>query len=267
MRPYLLLAIASTILCTTACKKSSTPTVENPTPTGTSTIFIVNNTGENVNIELSGKDITSGTMPHLLSYLLTNNDTLKLTPDSLKNNYQYTYSWNNTNYTLSNWYVYKNGNPVTYSFAYYRDSSNKTIVIDNNKRNDLLVCFDGNGQSSHWETLDAYDENGSSVWPSLSEQEKAHTFDVYKSYVVRHSFIVSTSKDTSTLQRFELIDTSPSFTLLAEITDKYGLSSSNPDYTSTSFDTLFYRPFQVDSTGATVYQYPYYKIIKTSVSY
>ena len=162
-RIYITILLA-TILFAGACKKKTTAPPATETPTGNARAVIVNSIPDSVYITLSGHDIKTGTLPHIIRITLPPSDTLVIPRADLIDAYHYQYDWHTADYRYSNWFMTDgNGKPQKPSFDYYGDTTDYTLKVSGVLRNELLICLDGNGLSSTWTAVGAFNAAGVSV--------------------------------------------------------------------------------------------------------
>lgn len=251
----------------THCKKDI-DVEKNMTQEGTASITIINKVSDSVFIDMSGHDIATGTIPHVFNTAIAPGDSITIPHTDLKHSFRYNYEWYTKDYSASNWYIFSNGLPVQYSVDYYKDSSDYFVEINGSKRNDLQICLNGDGLFSYWTAVDAYDNNGASVWSNLADYEQVHKFTISRFYTVKHQYKKFTNKDTSVQVGFALQDTSSNFWLHTKLIDSFILTndlSIVAPLQSSAVDTLFYSKYFRDSSGTIHVQPPHYKIARTSV--
>ncbi|HYD21121.1 MAG TPA: hypothetical protein VEB40_06590, partial [Flavipsychrobacter sp.] len=240
-----------------SCKKketgSSTPVEEIK---GDAIAVVVNKIPDSVYISFSGLDIATGTRPHLIGLTLPPSDTLIIERADLKDSYRYQYEWHTKDHTYSSWLAtdmsgYHKGS----SFDYFGESQDYVLMIEGAQRNEQLICLDGDGFSSTWEAVDAFDASGASIWNSLTEREQAHSFTISRFHTVKHSFIDTSDRQRTTNLAFALDMSSQHMWLKVEQkADSYVLCNDLSPHLSVSTqarDTLYFSRFTSDSTGIT----------------
>ncbi|MCB0700928.1 MAG: hypothetical protein H6551_08195 [Chitinophagales bacterium] len=263
-----IILIASFALLLSACKKKVDTEPSGTTPLGNAKAILVNRINDSIIINFTGHDIATGTQPHIFSTTVAALDTIELKNTDLKDKYRYSYSWHSADYTFSNWFAFTENMPAIGEFDYYADSADKQIELNGKKRNDLLICLDGNGISSTWKATNAYDNTGASVWSALPDTIKDHTFIINRYYNSKHTYRDSTNKQVANLLRFTLYDTSSAFMLRVSGTENYILTNNlNPIATleTNSLNKLYFSKYYVDTNGNLQYPAPYYLIERQSV--
>lgn len=270
MRRTYIIIIFIAITAIYACKKRTTVTPPGPEGIkGNASAIIVNKIQDSVYITFSGADIATGTQPHIIEKTLSPGDTLIIARADLKDAYRYIYDWHTKDYTRSNWMqTDAGGKPVLSSIDYYGEQQDYMITIEGQQRNEMLICLDGDGLSSTWEAIDAFDTLGASIWGSLTDREKEHRFVITKFHTARHSFIDTPNNPRTTNLAFTLDMSSPRMWLKVEQkADSYVISNDLSPYLSRSTqakDTLYFCKYTRDSTGI-VYPQPYYLLTRKSV--
>lgn len=253
-----------------ACKKKTTAPPVSTGQIGNATAVIVNKIQDSVYITLSGHDIATGTLPHIISLTLPPADTLIIPTTDLKNAYRYSYDWHTADYTYSNWFMTDaKGLVPELIFDFYADTTDYLLNINGIQRNEMLICLDGNGISTTWKAVEAYDANGVSVWQAMSEREKFHTFIISKYHTSKHFSIDTNNKSKITNLSFSLdISQPPMWLKVTQVLDSYVLSNNlTPivSLASSANDTLYYSRFYTDMAGKLIYPEPYYKLARQSV--
>lgn len=257
------------VLVVHACKKEAVHTPPPESIKGNASAVIVNNIPDSVYISFSGLDIATGTLPHIMEFTLPPSDTLVIPRPDLKDAHRYKYEWHTKDYTYSSWLnTDMVGNYKESAFDYYAEAQDYVLNIDGVQRNEQLICLDGNGVSSTWVAVDAFDTTGASVWDSLTERERMHSFVISRFHTVRHSFIDTPNKPRTTSRAFALDMSQERMWLKVENkADSYVLCNNLAPYLSKSTqakDTLYYSRYTRDSTGI-VHPQPYYLLKRESV--
>lgn len=257
------------VLMAGACNKKKPLVEPDTTEKGDAKMVLTSGIADSVYITLSGVDILTGTIPHILNYTLAGNDTLALTRAELKSAHRYKYSWRSADYKYGSWLtVNTDGKPLDLYFDYYVSHADDTVNLVSPNRNEMLIFLDGNGNSSTWEAVDAYDATGTSVWATLTDIQKKHAFVVNRYHVVKHSFTDNAGKANSTNLAFSMDfsqsrtwltvrNTADSFVLTNDLTGIAPLSTIIPE-------ELFYVRTTI-SGGVGVQVPPYYKLVRRSV--
>lgn len=270
MRLTYIIIISTAIIAVSACKKKVKVTPTGPEGIkGNASAIIINKIQDSVYITFSGADIATGTQPHIMEKVLPPGDTLTIPRADLKDAHRYIYAWHTKDYTRSSWMQTDgNGKPASLSFDYYGEQQDYMITIDGQQRNEMLICLDGNGLSSTWEAIDAFDTTGASVWSSLTDRDRAHSFVITRFHTVKHSYIDTANKSVSTNLAFTLDMSSPRMWLRVQhTTDSYVLANDLSPYlnrATQAIDTLYYSRYTANSTGG-IYPQPYYLLVRTSV--
>lgn len=268
---YSVLLIFILVIAAISCKKKESVAIANTETHGTAALQIKNDINDSVYLVLNGHDIATGVLPHIIKMTIAPQAMVVIPHDQLMNKYKYEYSWSTADYTYSNWWKTDSQNyPVEEVFSYYDTSaSDYQLAINGPRRNDLLICLDGNGLSSSWKATNAFDANGTSVWSGLTEAKQNHEFIISRYHTIRHRFIDTASKMISTNLAFA-IDLSGDSTRLQVTYDieKYVLTNELAGIASlqtTAKDELFYAPGSIDSAGNVSYKEPYYLLKRVSV--
>lgn len=270
MRPITAAFVFSMLAALFSCKKKET--VNTPQPEGikgNASAIIVNQLPDSVYITFSGLDILTGTQPHIIQHVLPPTDTIVISRADLKDAYRYQYDWHTRDYTRSSWLqTDAGGKPLELGFDYYGEQQDYLITINGQQRNEMLVCLDGDGQSSTWEAIDAFDTLGLSIWNSITERERKHSFVISRYHTIKHSFIDTPNTPRTTRLAFTMDLSSPRIWLkVQQVADSYVLSSDLSPYLNRSTqakDTMFYSRVSVDSAGI-IYPQPYYMLVRRSV--
>ncbi|MCB0697766.1 MAG: hypothetical protein KDC07_10400 [Chitinophagaceae bacterium] len=269
-RSYSTILLLAVLVVLAACKKKTYTPVADEEDNGNASAFMINTLPDSVYVTLSGHDIATGTLPHIMSVTLAPSDTLKIPRAELKNAYRYQYDWHTADYMFSNWFVVDaNGKAVELLFDYYADSSDYNLEINSTQRKELLICMDGDGVSSTWKAVNAYDLSGTSVWAGLDEHDRDHSFVISRFHTSRHIFEDTAGKATSTNLSFNFDISQPRMWLsVAQPADSYiltnNLASIAPLYT-TATDTLYYSRFATDTSGKVIYPEPFYQLVRQNV--
>lgn len=270
LRYYSIITILLALAAISSCKKDTVATPPVNTDSGSAQAIIVSSIPDSVYITLSGHDIKTGTIPHILNLVLPPQDTLVLPRTDMRNAHKYQYTWHTADYRYSNWFITSaEGYPVKQLFDYYGKESDYMLSINGMPRNELLICLGGNGQSTSWQAVDAYNKHGVSVWDTLADRIKDHSFMISRYHTVRHTFRDSLNKSLNTNLAFMLNTTAARMWLsVNHPSDAYVLTNDISDIAAlsvTDMDILYYCRTDVDSTGTVIYPEPYYKIARTSV--
>lgn len=269
-RLYTTILFLTIFVAINACKKKETTAPVSAGQVGNATAVIINNIADSVYITFSGHDIATGTIPHIIAITLPPADTLIIPTADLKNAYRYSYDWHTADYTYSNWFmVDANGMTPELLFDFYADSTDYMLNINGIKRNELLICLDGNGLSSTWQAVDAFDTNGTSMWSTMTEREKSHKFILSKYHTSKHFSIDTNNNSKITNFAFSLDISQPRMWLkVTQQLDSYILSNNLAPIVSLSSsanDTLYYSRYYTDTAGKTVYPEPYYLLTRQSI--
>lgn len=268
-KPYIFTIALLTLI--TACKKKEQPITTPETATGNASCILHNRVPDSVYLQLNGLDIATGTIPHILNLTIAPSDSLVVSRSQLKDKFRYRYYWNTNDYTYSDWFQFgPMGQRPGFEFDYYADSTDYKIDINGSKRNDQLICLDGDGVFSTWKAIDAYDWNKTSVWDTLSTAKKNHRFVISRFYTIKHYFTDTANKDTSITESFWLDTTKEQLYLNTTQVDKYILTNHFTSLTpliTSAFDTLFYCTYEIDSMHGQSQSFkpPFYMLVRTSV--
>ncbi len=253
-----------------SCKKKET--VNTPQPEGikgNASAIIINQVQDSVYITFSGLDITTGTQPHILEMVLPPSDTLVIPRADLKDAYRYRYDWHTKDYRRSSWMqTDASGKPQLQSIDYYGEQQDYPIIINGQQRNEMLICLDGDGLSTRWEAVDAFDTLGLSVWGSLTERERVQSFVITRFHTIKHSFVDTPNNPRTTNLAFTMDMSAQRMWLrVIQKADSYVLSNDLLPWlnkTTLANDTLFYSRVTTDSTGV-IYPQPYYLLVRKSI--
>lgn len=262
----IILSLAIIAIC--SCKKDTTTTPDAPDVSGSAKTIIINNINDSIKVTLSGLDLLTGTIPHIIDLTLPPNDTSIIPRTGLKDGTRYSITWHSKNYRYSDWFHFVNGSKKSYEFDYKADSTDYTVSIAGKNRNDLLICLDGDGISSEWTAVNAFDNSGSSVWAGLNNRQKAHNFSINRFHTIKHNFIDTNNKAKFSQLSFSLYDSTAHFSLATNSIDKYILSSNITflaPLNTQAIDTIYYCSYYTDSNNNIHYSDPYYQLIRTSV--
>lgn len=270
MRSTITIVLILSVAFLFSCKKKET--VNTPPPggiKGNATAVIVNELPDSVYITFSGLDIATGTQPHIIKLVLPPSDTTVILRADLKDAYRYRYDWHTSDYTRSSWLqTDAGGKPQELSIYYYGEEKDYVIAINGPQRSEMLICLDGDGQSSTWEAIDAFDTLGLSIWDSITERERKHSFVISRFHTARHSFIDTPNTPRTTNLAFTLdMSSARMWMKVQQKADSYVLSNDLTPHlnrTTQARDTLFYSRFTTDSTGP-VYPQPYYMLVRRSI--
>lgn len=268
---YTFLLLLMTIATLQACKKKDQATVPVEDDPGTAAIQIKSSIKDSVYLLLNGHDITTGVIPHIIKMTLAPEEELTIPRADLRDAYTYEYSWHTADYMYSNWWkLDENSKPKRELITYYSKSeSDFSIDINSTMRRDLLICLDGDGLSSTWEPIDAFDKNGTSVWDTISEKGRNHSFTINRYHAVKHRFIDTADEQTITNLSFVLDVSAPRTWLrIEEYADNYVLTNNLEGIAAlqtNADDQLYYANAVVDTNGVTVFNGPYYLLSRKSV--
>ncbi len=268
LTPAIITIMAFTVFL--ACKKKQVvDTNQSAGIKGNASAIIINQVQDSVYITFSGLDITTGTQPHILERVLPPSDTLVIPRADLKDAYRYQYDWHTKDYRRSSWMqTDASGKPQLQSIDYYGEQQDYPIIIDGQQRNEMLICLDGDGRSTTWEAVDAFDTLGLSIWGSLTERERAHTFVISRFHTVKHGFIDTPNNPRTTNLAFTMDMSAPRMWLrVLQKADSYVLSndlSPHLNRATQAKDTLYFSRFTTDSTGI-IYPQPYYLLVRKSI--
>ncbi len=260
--------IVITIIFLASCKKDTPATAEADIVNGTAKAIIANTINDSIKITLSGLDLATGTIPHIIELTLAPNDTTTIPRIDLKDKTRYTYNWNSNNFRYSDWFQFSNYQKLNYSFDYYADSNDYLLTITGKDRNDLLICLNGDGLSSSWKAINAFDAAGTSIWATLSDSAKTHSFVINRFHSIKHNYIDSNKTLNSSLLAFVLYDSSAHFSLATKTADQYILSSNISflaPLSTQAQDTLYFCSYKTDNNNNAQYNAPYYQLVRTSV--
>lgn len=268
LKHYIVILLATICLSASCKKKQLVDAAE--APPGDATLSIYNTFDDSVYLTLDGSDIKTGTIPHIINIGLSAADSIVLTPAELKDGFSYRYSWHTSNYKAGSWMnVDANGKFTGTMVNYFSNGNDTAISLQGSYRDELLVCLDGNGQSSTWLAVDAYNAAGISVWDTLTEKYKQHSFIINRFHTVKHSFIDTANKQKSTSLAFSMNMSEPRVWLNVQHgNDSYVLTNNlSPiaPLTTSLLTELYYTQVSEDSTGAPIYTPPYYKLVRQSV--
>lgn len=268
LKHYIVILLATICLSASCKKKQLVPTAE--APPGDATLSIYNTFDDSVYLSLDGSDIKTGTIPHIINIAFAAADSIVLTPAELRDGFSYRYTWHTANYKAGSWMnVDANGKFTGTMVNYFSNGNDTAISLKGGYRDELLVCLDGDGQSSTWLAVDAYNAAGVSVWDTLTEKHKQHSFIISSFHTVKHSFIDTANKQKSTSLAFSMNMAEPRVWLKVEHkNDRYVLTNNlSPiaPLTTGALTELYYTQVREDSTGSPIYTPPYYKLVRQSV--
>lgn len=269
MNRSLFAVLLMAVLMAGACNKKKPLVPEDTSEKGDAKIVLTNGIADSVYITLSGVDILTGTIPHILNYTLAPHDTLTLTQGELKTGHRYQYSWRSADYKSGSWLtINANGRPQESYFDYYVSHANDTVNLVSANRNEMLMFLDGNGRSSTWEAVDAFDATGASVWATLTDIQKKHVFAINMYHVAKHSFTDNAGKAKTTNLAFAMDFTQTrTWLTVSNVADSFVLSNDftgNAPLSTTRLDELYYVRTTI-SGGVGVQVPPFYKIVRKSV--
>ena len=265
----IILTFMATLAQQSCKKKEAVQAQDNEGVKGNASAVIVNKLADTVYLTLSGLDIATGTLPHVLQLTLPPGDSTVVPRADLKDAYKYGYDWHTADYTYSSWLVTDaTGKPKNLSFDYYGEAEDYKISVESAKRMEMLICLEGDGLSSTWEAVDAYDATGASVWATLSDRERKHSFVVSRYHTSRHQFIDTPNTPRTNLLSFSLDMSLPRMWLKVDHpAEAYVLCNDLAPHLALSTqarDTLYYSRCLPDSTGI-VYPPPYYVLKRVRV--
>ncbi|HEY9178581.1 MAG TPA: hypothetical protein VIN07_12860, partial [Flavipsychrobacter sp.] len=252
------------------CKKKTMVTPPGPDGIkGNASAVIVNKIQDSVYITFSGSDIATGTQPHIIEKVLPPGDTLVIVRANLKDAHRYIYDWHTKDYTRSSWMqTDTTGKPPVLSLDYYGEQQDYVITIDGQQRNEMLICLDGDGVSSTWEAVDAFDTLGASIWGNLADREKEHGLVITRFHTIRHSFRDTANKAKTTNLAFSFdMSSSRMWLRVEQKADSYVVTNDLSPYLNKSTqakDTLYFCRYTKDSSGI-IYPQPYYLLVRKSV--
>lgn len=177
-----------------------------------------------------------------------------MNPDKL-----YLLDWHSADYAYSNFTMRL---PQHYEpFKHYPLEADSTVVLGSAKTLSRLYCLDGDGKATHWQSVNAYNANGVSVWDTLTSK-KYHS--IYMDIVGQYYDTARLDpgpfyfKDDAINTHFSVSEQLGSFVISAKdyiLTND--LRPKTPLYT-TSPDSLYF--FRQTPAGP---QHPYFLIVKT----
>lgn len=276
MNKYTLIAFISATVLLNACKKDKQ--IQSPPPATTSSAKIIADSAVNI-INPTGKYITFGwvdtndfsTKPKICpgykgidSIIIAPYDTVNLPTSRFCGDFSCGYAYYSDDFTINNWHK-KNAYPYTRREGFAGSLGSKIIIrITDTPSKYLLRCLGSfHADSTRWIAIDAYNAAGTSVWGSLSTNEKNQQLYIngdlvwykYKGYI--------NGKTDSAKFWFAIMNTSPDFLIemktndyatstvtQCKLTDK--LPTSSPISTA-AMDTMF-----MTINGAP----PYYKLYR-----
>lgn len=259
------------VLMVTSCKK--TPIGTNPEPEGidsTATVSFINVLDDSVTVSLSGLDLATGVIPHVFTVIVPPKDSLVLQPADLGHKYAYKYSWQTADQRHASWFLFNNqADRPDFGFAYFADSTDRSITLSSAARNDKRIAIGGNGSATNWVAVDAYDSTGASVWNGLLDWQQYKKLRITEYYTVKHTVQNAQYKITSINPAFRLYDTTAKFSLATTAIDSFILTTDlgaiSPRSTAAE-DTLYFSAFHLDTaTGKIVHPGPFFKMARVSV--
>lgn len=270
MRSITIAFLVMAVVAVSSCKKKQIVAADDNTVQGNAAIVLTNNTDDSVYLFMNGHDIATGTAPHIIEHKFAPGETIKIPRADLKDAFNYRYEWYTSGYTFSNWWATgADGKAIEQKFDYYADTTDYDLQLQSMQRDDLLRCMDGDGIAAYWEPVDAFSLSGVSVWDTLSDKEKNHTFTIYRHHTIRHSFIDTAGKQAATNLSFAFDLTQPRTWLrVDEGADSYILSNKpqiSGVLSETAMDRIYYFKTAKLPGGATVFVGPYYLLSRVRV--
>lgn len=253
-----------------ACKKNDKAVVIDDTLEGNATVSLGNTINDSIYVTLSGLDIATGTSPHILEITLPPADTIIVPRTDLKDAHRYQYNWHTADYRYSNWWqTGSDKKAVELVFDYYADTTDYELTFSGEQRNELQILLDGDGQNSTWEAVDAFNGSGVSVWDTLAEAARKHSFIISRFHTAKHIFIDTNNKEDVTNLSFSIDVSQPRVWLnVSYETDSFILSNNLSGIASLKTDKqdeLYYVPLSKESNGGIKYLQPYYLLSRKSV--
>lgn len=209
MRTFPVLFIA--LLLLQACTRNNVPEPE------LSQYVITNNLDKPVTVRIGDTTNELGELymeiqPHKFVYAyFPNGEGSVLIPDVMQEQ-DFAYYWATDDYSMSDWYSRKPGqwHERKYTTRSYKNGIVKSIDINPVPvREDMKYCLNGIDKYTLWNFIDAYDNNGNSVWASLSPDKK------FQRVILRFNrmgSIMGASSHESGFE-YELVDSTAAFVL------------------------------------------------------
>lgn len=269
-RIALVILMVFVIVGSFSCKKKGLVTSGGDSVLGEAKIRIINTISDSVYLLMNGHDIATGTLPHIFEMVVPPGGALDIPRTDLKNAYRYEYDWHTKDYTYSNWWATgADGKAVELILEYYADTTDYEFALQGQQRNDLLRCLDGDGLSSYWQPTDAFNASGTSVWATLTDEEKAHSFIIYRHHTIKHTYPDSTGAPIASNFSFALDLSQPRTWLrVDQPSDRYILTNNLQGIaplSQTNMDKIYYAEGTQGSGGNIEYNGPFYLLERKSV--
>ncbi len=214
-------------------------------------ITIVNRATEELTFDVysSMAAYASGQSP-VLRKVLPPSDKLLLPLSTLTAGNTYYIDWYNEDNTLNNWFNDAYPNTIT-TVAFTPNAGSNTYYTSGDTRSGAKNVFlNGNGTSTGWIAIDAFQYSNStgfvSVWAQVPDSERFHTVLVSKDFTVAHEFKTASGGFNAQSMVCKVHNAPQGY---IELFDKNGINlgymitgrspySTAPDYATTSTDTL-----------------------------
>lgn len=263
MRLSLLLPVACLAALLSACDNDNNPML---VPKGSPSLFR-NDLGQTAYVNIlytPGQPGINFTNLSLLRQItVPAGATVPLGDSLMATDKPYILDWHSADYTYSNFVLRlpQNYNP----FNYYPLQSDSTVALGGKASPARLYCVSGNGKATHWQSINAYNTNGTSVWDTLMSKKYHSVYmdlmGLYHDTARLYPGQVTFSK-TDVVQTNYYVPDSAKFMIRAnEYTLTNDLRPLAPRFT-TSPDTL-YLLRRKPGTGPVVYELPYIELVKT----
>jgi hypothetical protein len=188
---------------------------------------------------------------------------------NLKSRRPLVYDWHSTDYRHSNW-MYRPSKQCSFTGC----TSPLVLAIASAEKgtSERAICLSGDGKATHWQTVDAYDLAGKSIWQTLSGNKYHQVELAYCSLIIDPNWEGAPYCTATGMQcLFQLTDTDRFWmhTYTADGPDV--VLTDNAEFLAplktTATDTLFYLTRSTNAAGKIVYTAPIYKIAKMSTDY
>jgi hypothetical protein len=186
----------------------------------------------------------------------------------LKTDVYYIYDWYSEDYLHTNW-IHRHNDSYWFLQTFCNNDTKLHIKIKEEKAsNERMICLSGNGNSTRWQTVDAYDLQGNRIWDDLSSKKHHFLNIMYYTAIIDSNWEYQRYCIPQGIRAgYDLVDTNR-FWLITDYLDPVPdiILTDNADFisprlTTGSTDTLFYLTYTYVG-GTKKFMQPVYKIAK-----
>lgn len=234
------LLLCSAVLATAGCKKDNDHT----------DVTFVNHVNKVITLDIyNNRDNYYEGKARLMRKVLKYNDVLVLTKDELASGSTYYADWYDDTHYYNNWFN-DASLPDKAFVAFTPTPGNNTYYLEPTLKGNASMVFLGDTTRTHWKAVDAYIGSSklgyTSVWSSLTDNEKVQEVVVRKDFNAIYSYINTTGTPTTSTYSFKVHNSEDAYIEFldsANASAGYMMSgtlptSTQPEYASSSKDTI-----------------------------